>query len=86
MAGEGACRWRAQVRAEGVNCSAAAWRVEMARSAKVAIEGPNIANAVKRTFWQMLFKFSFRPERSLRGHCADSRSGVGQLATVSRTT
>lgn len=23
------------------------------------IEGPNIANVVKRTFWQMLFKFSF---------------------------
>jgi hypothetical protein len=28
------------------------------------IEGPNIANVVKRTFWQMLFKFSFgRNER-----------------------
>jgi len=38
------------------------------------VEGPNIANVVKRTFWQMFFKFSFAADTE--GRCAGTALAI----------
>ncbi len=51
------------------------------------IEGPNIANVFKRTFYQMMLKFeTWRKRCSGRNRACNSSGRLGQLAAVSWKT